>query len=65
MDYDISYVSYFTPVSVLGTDDDGRTLVRCPECGEDATVQDDGRIACPLGDAVNAKLRAVFEADLR
>jgi hypothetical protein len=41
------------PVVVLGQDEQGRQLVRCPAlgCGETATVEADGSIVCPVGKA--------------
>jgi hypothetical protein len=48
------------PTSILGRDDAGRMLVRCPSCGDTATVMDDGEIRCPLDEA----LRAAFLAAL-
>jgi hypothetical protein len=54
---DIKKMTYVVPTSVLGYDDQGRMLVRCPECGDDATILDDGRIACPLGDAISDWLK--------
>jgi hypothetical protein len=61
---DIQQVSYLMPVTILGTGEDGRTLVRCPECGDDATVLEDGRIYCPYGETIqNAVRNALTSAD--
>lgn len=49
------------PVSILGQDDEGRTLVRCPECGDTATVMEDGEIRCPFGETIQAALSTALE----
>jgi hypothetical protein len=51
-------VSYWQPVSVIGTDDQGRTLIVCPHCSDDAYIAEDGRVVCPLGEATNRLLEA-------
>jgi len=53
---EVHKLTAIVPTSVLGTDEQGRTLVRCPECGETATVQDDGRITCSLHEAISEQL---------
>lgn len=41
-------------VTVIGVDDQGRTLVRCPArgCGESAYIDDDGRVICPTAESI-------------
>ena len=51
------------PVTILGTDAQGRTLVTCPECHEPSPVNPDtGEIRCPLGEAINDFLRRELAA---
>lgn len=49
-------------VNVLGTDEQGRTLVQCPSrgCGDTAYIDADGRVVCPTGEAVSAYLASVL-----
>ncbi len=54
---EVNKLTAIIPTSVLGTDEEGRTLVRCPTCGDTATVQADGRIICPLDEAISGWLR--------
>lgn len=49
------------PVNVLGQDDEGRTLVRCPECGDTATVMEDGEIRCPFAETIQAAFCTALE----
>jgi hypothetical protein len=49
-------ISYQVPVSVIGTDERGRTLIVCPHCSDDAYIAEDGRVVCPLGEATNRLL---------
>lgn len=49
---------YWAPVSVIGTDEQGRTLIVCPHCYDDAYIAEDGRVVCPLGEATNRALEA-------
>lgn len=37
---------YELPASVVGQDDQGRTLVVCPQCSGAAHVEPDGRVVC-------------------
>jgi len=49
--------TWYVTVSVVGTDEQGRTLVLCPFCHERAHIDpDDGRIACPTGDSLQTFL---------
>lgn len=48
--------TYTLPTTVLGKDDQGRTLVACPFCGDEAAVEQDGRVACPTGQAIQRML---------
>lgn len=51
-------IAYQVPVEVLGTDEQGRTLVRCPSrgCGEPAYIAEDGHVVCTVGEAYSAFL---------
>jgi hypothetical protein len=51
-------ISYWQPVSVIGTDEHGRPLIICPHCHDDAYIAEDGRVVCPLGEATNRLLEA-------
>lgn len=51
---------YWTPVSVIGTDERGRTLIICPHCHDDAYIAEDGRVVCPTGEAINRLLEATW-----
>lgn len=42
---------YWAPVSVVGKDEHGRTLIICPHCSDYAYIAEDGRVVCPLGEA--------------
>jgi hypothetical protein len=55
---EVHKMAYAVPVTVLGHDNQGRTLVRCPSrgCGETATVLDDGCVSCPVGEAEDSFL---------
>lgn len=59
---EIKKISYVAPVNVIGTDDDGRTLVMCPDCGDTAHLADDGRLVCPTGEAIGEYLRIAAAA---
>ena len=52
-DFHVHKMAHYVPVTILGKDEQGRTLVRCPElgCGETATVMEDNSIVCPIGQA--------------
>jgi hypothetical protein len=54
--------SYVVPTSIVGTDEQGRTLVTCPSCHEPAPVLEDGTIACPLGEVEAEVLRQTLES---
>jgi hypothetical protein len=56
-------VSYLQPVSIVGTDVHGRTVVICPHCSDEAVIEADGRVGCPLGEALDRVL-ATTPADL-
>lgn len=47
-------VVHHLQVAVVGTDEQGRTVVICPHCSDEAPIEADGRIACPLGEAQRA-----------
>jgi len=47
---------YWVPVSVIGTDEHGRTLIICPHCSDHAYIAEDGRVVCPLGEVTNRLL---------
>ncbi len=50
---------YWAPVSVIGTDEHGRTLIVCPHCSDErAYIAEDGRVVCPTGEAINRVLGA-------
>ena len=51
---------YWAPVSVIGTDEHGRTLIICPHCSDYAYIAEDGRVVCPLGDTVNRLLEGAL-----
>lgn len=55
--------SYYQPIDLLGTDEQGRQLYRCPTpgCGETAYFDADGLGHCPVGDAEKAFLAAAYE----
>lgn len=55
----IKKYGHIMQVNVIGTDDQGRTLVVCPSpgCGDTAYIDDDGRLVCPTGEAINEYLR--------
>lgn len=53
---------YWTPVSVIGTDEHGRALIVCPHCHDDAYIAEDGHVVCPTGEAVNRVLEAGLRA---
>ena len=53
---------YWAPVSVVGRDDQGRTVVICPHCHDDAYIDEDGRVVCPTGEATNRLLEAGMAA---
>lgn len=59
----IKKYGYVMPVTVIGIDDQGRTLVVCPSrgCGDTAYIAEDGRLVCPSGDAITEYLRGVVE----
>lgn len=42
--------------SIIGTDDQGRTIIICPVHHDEAYVEPDGRVVCPMQDAMNAFL---------
>jgi hypothetical protein len=56
-------VSYLQPVSTVGTDAQGRTVVICPHCSDEAVIEADGRIVCPTGEAIDGILAGML-ADL-
>lgn len=49
MNLHVQVMSARMPVTVLGEDSQGRTLVACPNsgCGDTSYVDPDGRIVCP------------------
>lgn len=51
-------IDYWTPTSVIGTDEHGRTLIVCPHCHDDAYIAEDGLVVCPTGEAINRVLGA-------
>lgn len=42
--------------AVLGTDEQGRTIILCPIHHDEAYVEPDGRVVCPTQDALDAFL---------
>ena len=59
-------IGYTVSMPILGTDEQGRTLVQCPSrgCGDTAYIAEDGRVVCPTGEAVNEAMKAFFDAAL-
>ncbi len=59
----VKKLSYWQPIDLLGTDEQGRQLYRCPSagCGETAYFDENGVGHCPVGDAQNAYLAEVYE----
>lgn len=57
--HEVRKIAHKIPVNVIGTDDQGRTLVQCPSrgCGDIAYIADDGRLVCPSGEAIEEFLR--------
>lgn len=53
--------AYYVPTSVIGTDEQGRTLVACPFCGDEAYVEADGRVVCSGWAAVQTYLQAAVD----
>jgi hypothetical protein len=49
---------YWVPASIIGTDEQCRTLIICPHCSDHAYIAEDGRVVCPLGEATNRLLEA-------
>lgn len=62
----VKKVGYAVTMPILGTDEQGRTLVQCPNrgCGDTAYIAEDGRVVCPTGEADNAAMAALFAAAL-
>lgn len=56
--------SHYLPTSILGKDGQGRTLVACPFCGDEAYVDPDrgNMVICPTGDAMRQLLDSAMEA---
>jgi hypothetical protein len=46
----------YAQVKVLGTDEQGRTQIACPACGDTATIMDDGHVFCPTHVALTVAL---------
>lgn len=59
---DPEIVAHQMPVTVVGTDDQGRTVVMCPIHLEAAPVDADGRIRCPTQEAMDALVGQLAEA---
>jgi hypothetical protein len=59
-DLTVRKTSYLVPVSIVGTDVHGRTVVICPQCHDEAPVEADGRVACPTSEAINELLATAF-----
>lgn len=60
-------IAEYRTVQVLGTDGQGRVLVRCPGggCGDTAHVDADGTVVCPTCTALQAalaRMMAEYEA---
>lgn len=62
----VKKIGYVMPVNVIGTDDQGRTLIQCPArgCGDTAHIAEDGRLVCPSGDAITEYLRAIIDREV-
>lgn len=59
----VNKLSYHIPVQLLGLDEQGRQLYRCPSagCGETAYFDEDGRGHCPTDEAMLALIRDAYE----
>lgn len=55
-------IAYYQPMSIVGTDDQGRTVVVCPSCHDEAYLAEDGRVVCAFGEAQEAFLRDALSA---
>jgi len=47
--------------AIIGTDDQGRTIILCPIHHDEAYVEPDGRVVCPTQDAMDDFLRKAME----
>lgn len=58
-------IAYYQPVELLGLDEQGRQLYRCPSrgCGETAYFDEEGKGHCPAHEAASEYLSRVM-ADL-
>lgn len=56
-------LGHITEVQLLGLDEQGRQLYRCPSagCGDTAYFDEDGKGHCPTDEAFMAFLRAAVE----
>lgn len=60
---EVRKLSHSVPVVLLGRDEQGRQLYRCPSagCGETAYFDEDGRGHCPTHDAITDFLGAALD----
>ena len=57
-------LSYPVEIQLLGVDEQGRQLYRCPTrgCGETGYIDEEGLGHCPVGDAEKAFLQRAYES---
>lgn len=51
---EVKLIPSYVQASVIGTDDQGRTIILCPIHRDEAYVEPDGRVVCPTQDAIDA-----------
>ena len=57
---EVKVIPSYVQASIIGTDDQGRTIILCPIHHDEAYVEPDGRVVCPTQDAMDAVIHSAW-----